>query len=511
MSLGFTDEDLAKTSLEYVQYPELRAVAVQGLALTQITVDDILAQDVANKPYTDFYRDIANIYSNERNFLDLPSLTSLPSEASLDAGARRDEKYYPVLPPNTWVNLPPKIQAENNGTPTIAYNGTTEFGSITSIRTQIDGIKNGISGSGSSQVETAYNVGDPLIRVDDVTSFTVNDFIFAINSGDALFARIDSIVQDAGTCVGGSGTDPISCAGSGGVWNQPLTGDLVITVLQAPLATIPIGTNVNSSIAGFSNAEREESVGLTPERQAQLNIFKDLVDGSIQSYEDFLSGQYIPLLNSNPDLKNKSDIENNISDINATIAVIDNWQSAPSTNPSGTGTESRFGDIEFATLETELDDRETYLNQRVTEVATALGSATQDGSGAFGGSGVFFDFADWENKRINTASGSLAKYYGSLIALEVSQQAIDNLDSNHAEQDVYFVIQVLTFNGDGTNTIFVGDTTGYEIADSIKVFAEGQSVIDATISSKTATSLTLSQNVSTDYSVSNIARILKQN
>lgn len=476
MSLNFTDQQLADISLEYIQYPVLRQNLVDSKVAIQQAVDDFLALDTQNKQFTDLYRNLVSQYNAELSELGQPIYTLPPDEATLDAGAKRSDAFFPVSP--VWVNLPPKIQDSNNGNPTTPTSSpTTEDVLIVRIEEEIDFLKNGKAATKTTQLSADYTIGDTLIEVDDASIFTVGDEITVLEAGEGFFARIDTITETSAPA-----------------------GELELIFLVAPTGNVQTGEDVTDAFQGFTNTEREGGGSLTTFETGFLSYRQVALDAEVTAYSSTLDST-LSAVQSIDDLKNQSANDAYVSSITTMKTALTTWEAEP----------LKYGDAALTPFEAALTTRESDSTNRVGQVSGFVGSVSQDGSGNLSGSGIFFDFAQWQDKRINLASGSRSNYYGTLNGIVVADKNIEILDTNRAEHDVYFVIQPLTFDGNGTTTVFVADTTGIIATDEVSVIAEGQAVLTGIVQSLTATSLTLDVTVSTDYSLASTARIVKQN
>lgn len=503
--INFSDEDIKRISFEYVNYQALRDDELAKLASTNVVKDEFEALDNSNKQFTDFYRQLASKYHTELNYLNEDTRTSLPDENSLIDGARRGTKYYPVtVPSDIWLRLPPKIQPENNANPTSVYSGPNELGSIQAALLQMSGIVNGFSGAGVADVETTYN-GGPTIRITDVTTFSVGGRFLIYDNGESLFAEITSITQDAGSCSDPQYTNQATCESNMENWTQPLEGELGINVLSYSGGPISAGAEIVTSLPGFTNDERQETVGMTTERQAFLQVFKSLVDSAINDVRLLYENTIIPHHETYDDIKNKALNEAELVQINTVVQDIIDWQALPST-----GLNSRFNDVNLGVLEDAFNLRLTQITERITEIQTILGSVSQDpASGNFSGSGIYFDFADWENKRINTATGTLARFFNIELALVVIQQNIDNLDSNRDEQNAYFFIQAFITAQNIDNQIEVADASDFSIGDMVKISANEQPVLEVEITDIQGNFIEIDTVLPIGYNVTNQARIVK--
>jgi hypothetical protein len=513
MSINFTDEELANISLNYVQYPDQLAALVQGKAKVVESLDAIQKQDNENKKWTEFYQGVVLSYHEELKFKTSDDKTEYAGESLIDGAARREEVHFPATPPNVWINLPPKKIDSNTGLPVDIYTGLIEPNAISGVSSAKQVITTGYSdGSASTQLLSTYTIGGTSVYVDDIGGFSVGNRILVISGSVGMFAEITLITPDPGFCQLASGSNQAECEGNGGTWVIPSSGTFDINVLSPPSSNLGVGSSVRNYASGFTNGEREGTTSITPNRQAVLNIFKGLLDDAVQSWENQITNDQLPIVSTNEDQKRKTEVQDEVTDISTKKTGIDDWQSFPSEKqfvPSVV--ESRFGDIKLGDLETLYNDRSTKVTARVTQINTALDDLSQDpNNGSFSGSGVYYDYYDWFNKRVNAATGSLSQYYGTQIALEVADQNIDNLNSSKDETETMFIITKLSADATGTNFIEVVDATGFVPTDTIKIMANDQVIITTTIVNVVGTTIEVATSVSSDYSIGNVGRILKE-
>jgi hypothetical protein len=516
MSLGFTDDEIKEISFNYIKYSENKANELQGKAKILQTQGEVWEKDQSNKKWTDFDLSVIGWYVDEEKFLNGNLRAMFPGEANVDDAARKRAIHYPVeYPAVPWVHIPPKMIDSNKGIPVGSYSGVLEPDTISGVLTSKELITTGFSdGSHDTDLTNGYTIGGTTIDCDDITGFAVGHRLLIISGNIGMFAKIDSIAQDAGFCTGGSGgANEADCISGGGVWTTPPSGTLTITVLSPPSSNLPSGANVSNYASGFTNGEREGTTGITIERQAVLDIFKGVVDDSVQNWEDKIN-EVKSAISLNEDQKRKTEIADEIARIDARIVEIDSWQSFPSEKQFGPTVESRFGDIKLGDLETSYNGRSSEITARIAQIGSALDTLSQDGTdagkGAFSGSGVYYDYYDWFNKRVNSAQGTLAQYYSVDIALEVIDQTIANLDSDKAETETIMRIEILTADADGTQSILLADTTGFFPSDTVKVVANDQPVITTTILSVGTGSIILATSVPTDYTLGNETRLVKE-
>lgn len=501
MAITFTDDQLKSLSKESVVYTENRAQAVSELNGVITLKAESLAQDNQNKQFTDFYEEVIFRYHEEYKLLTGDNRTEYTGEALIQEAGLRGDTHFPATPPDVWTGLVPRITDANNGLPVVPFVGLIEPDAISGVDFAIDILTNGFNdGVFSANTDDTYTIGDNTLEVDDVTGFDVNDRILILSGSDGFLAQITAIDQDDPFCSGGVGANQADCELDGGTWNEPISGTLTITLFSNPDNNIGAGASVSSSASGFSEAQRDGTTPPVGSDLIRLNVFKGIVDSAVLDWESLLS-DIDAELQLNEDQKRKSEITTAISNIDAAELAIDTWQAL-------TG-ESRFGDTELGDLTTAYNTRSSQIGARITEIETALGTLVQAPDGAISGPGVYFDYYDWMNKRVNLALGSLSKFNNVDLAVKALTDKVDNIDSNKAEIDSLFRVELLSEDSPGFNIISLADTSGFNVSDSVKIIADGQVIIDTTISVVTAETLELADNISTSYSLSAFARVVK--
>jgi len=503
--MNFTDEQLQTLSRDYIQYP----TNLSDLQLVKLDAVDWVAStlkvDQDNQLWTDFYLgEVISKYHEELKYLNDQVRTLYTGESLIQESGRRTETHFPATPPNIWANLQPKMLDANNGNPIGSYGGMLEGTAIADIIPAKDLIINGFADGSASTLSTAeYIIGSGQIEVDSDVGFSVGNRILVTGGGDALVATIDSIGA-TGSCDLPLYTDATSCTNNGGVWTPGTSKIITFTVSTEASGNIALGATVQNFGAGYNNDEREETIAQSPERLKILQIYKASLDSKVQVWDGIISNVQIPLA-LNGDKKRSANVAAELARVNSIIGDITTWQARPSTTTS-----SRFGDVELGELETSYNTRSSQISARITEIITALGSVAQATDGTYTGSGAYFDYFDWLNKRINVAIGSTAKYYGSLIVLTISDEKISQLNSSKSETETILRTEALSVDANGTDTVEVASVIGFAQSDIVKVMAEGQGVITTNILNIGVSTIQFATTIPTTYNLSSLARIVKE-
>ena len=338
-------------------------------------------------------------------------------------------------------------------------------------------MRNGLAATKTTQVNTDFVSTDTKIEVVDASSFSIGDKIVVLNTAnEGFYATINSITETAAPAA-----------------------DLGLDFIIAATGDVPIGQDVTDGYSGFSNDDRTGVSTLSSFQSDFMTYQEGIIDGEVTNFSAAESS-ILSAVQSLSDLKNKASNQAYENSISTMITAISTWQ----------GEIQRYGDTALDAFILAMTNRLSDALARVASIQTFLGSASQSASGDFTGSGIFFDFAQWEDKRINLASGSRSLWYGASAGLTVTDKNIAILDTNRQEQESYFVIAAFSNDADGTNTISVASSSGINATDQVKVIASGQAIINATVTSTTATTITIDQNIGTAYTVDAKARIVKQ-
>jgi len=508
MALNYTDDQLASISIERLDMDQAIVQLQTDLLKAQQQRAAVLLKDQENEVSSNHYaQTVIAKYHEEIKYLNDTLYTDY-DVANIDASGPRQPPHYPDTGPPYWLKKIPKKIDSNSGLPSSSYGGTLESGVIAIAEASIDLIKNGYSdGAVDDTLFSAYSGGGQI----EVTSggFSIGNIIVVDNSNVSFIATVDNITPQSagGTCSNPIYTDQATCELNGETWTPgpPVGAELLdITILAGPASTpLPIGSRVRNFHPGFSNAEREGSS--TPYAPEVLTYWAGLLDQDMIDVNDLL-GSILVAVQGNDSKKEETELltaETNITDAQTAIS---DWQGFPAT---GVGV-GRYGDTGLLTIENMFAARSAQRAPRITEITTALGTLSQDAEGNFTGSGAYLDLFTWIDLRLNLAGGTLTGWYNFGNIEDVFNQQIRTTQDKRDEYDVLFRIEELSEDADGSATIKVTDVSGFANSDTVKVIANGQAVITATILSIGIGQITLSTTISTDYSLENRARILKE-
>jgi hypothetical protein len=192
---------------------------------------------------------------------------------------------------------------------------------------------------------------------------------------------------------------------------------------------------------------------------------------------------------------------------NATLVVINAWQALTNTGASG-----KFVDSSLSTLDTHVTSRITTVSTRITQIATALGSVTDNGDGTVSFSDATAIYPNrWNaiNFRLNRAVGSLKKKIGLEKNSTFLDGMIDVLESSKTEYESRMTASKLHSNANGTAEIEVEDSSDFAVNDAVYLVSETQAELTGTIRYITDNNIVLSFTVSSNYTISDLARLYK--
>lgn len=478
MGLSFTDVQLRSVSGEALAIPALlvalndqKLKAIQGKA-------DALAKDNGNHAFFDFFRTTIGHYHDElKNKNGISKVSYLFQTLDNAAAQRPGNLHYPTSP--IWVQMKPKLDASNNGTPTSAFT-PHEIAALPPVTSQVALLKTGFAdGAVETQLTTPYVMGTD-IEVDDA-GIAVGHRIVIDQSGVSLLATVLAV-------------KPPSTTGA---------ADLELSVLAPPLGALPMGARVRNYHAGFLNTEREGTV--VPYAPEVLAYWQTALDGFVMTWETTLTAQLVPL-----GLIDAGGAENTQRDaetlsINNAKAAIDTWQAAPATG-AGVG---RYGNTALTPLEAQITSRNAAAPARVTEITAALGSVAQTPDGEFTGTGHYFSLFKWVDIRATKAGGSLFTFYNFDLIVAFITAKIATATGQKAEYDAKLSVKKLTEDADGTAFIKVDNTTGLAISDAVQILDDSLTpVLSTTISGISGLTVELAAPV-VGFLVDQRARLVK--
>jgi hypothetical protein len=460
MAITFTDPELRAASHEVLFFPVILAIFNKQKDQAITEQQKILLTDDSYAVFYNHYSNIIANYHTERKHLNGSTNTNYDTQNLIDAAQQLPGNvHFPTSP--LWVNLIPKLVSSINGSPSGSVS-TFESDAISKITPQISLLTSGFTDGAVSEVlNSAYTSGN-TINVTGNTSgnFVSGNRIVVDNANVSLFATVNSV----------------TLAGS------PPKQVLNVTILAPPSTTLPTGSRIRNFSPGFTNSEREgTTTAYAPE---VMNYFKSLIDPEVSYWQTELLAEQVALLANDAVGPEASEISTARTNVANALSVISFWLAAPST---GAGT-SRYGDTQLTPLQSQISTRTTAIPVRLTQISTRLGSVSQIGDGSYTGSGNYFNLFKWVDLRISKAGGSLLSYYNfNLVISYLDQKIVQTTDKKAQLDSSMLVIQLLDNEEnppaiDNTSKVFVNDTTGISVSDSIKIIDDNTSAPSSTVS-----------------------------
>jgi hypothetical protein len=476
MSLTFTDPQIKDLTQGVLDAPNEIAKANIAKAAAITNQAKVLAQDNQNAVYTANWNNIITQYHAEVKYLGGTAYTDYNLANVPIAGQLLDGIHFPKSP--MWTKFQPKLDASNNGNPTSVW-AQTESEAINRATPNITLLKTGFTSGAASTTTTGAYVPLTGFPLTSAAGISPGHTILFISGSNYLYGTV------------------LTVAG--------LDVDVTIISASAGTAGILSGATAKNFHPGFTLGQRESGVGANPGESAYMASIKTLIDTAVADWKTRLNAEKSALLLNDATGTEATQITAAKSQVDGHITVITTWQAFPSI---GVGT-SRFG-TNLPPLEADLALRPSEYATRISQITTALGSATQNPDGTYAGTGNYFNLFDNLNLRLNLAGGTLRTYYDSALGVTLFDQQITNLTNTMNRDLATFDIHIFSFDATGTTTIKLASVTGLAPAQSVKVMSKTQAVITANIVSISAPNVVLDQIIPNTYKVSESGRLVRQ-
>jgi hypothetical protein len=340
-------------------------------------------------------------------------------------------------------------------------------------------------------------------------------------SGQVRTSILESDIQDSAKKVVGNyffpnNTNVSTPTLSDGIWKQlkAYARNLVLGKTYQEVyttqdsETIKIGF-VNSAwstiSSGYSTSEKQTGIDDTIgpfNLPADLTALKNAVD----AWETYLNAEKTALL-ANTDPLETANIAAALADVNNSLAQIALWEALPDYAVNG-----KLDGTGILILTNETAARLIYIPTRISQIDTRLGTVTQNLDGTIASfSGLYGARYINVDSRINIADGTLSKQVGAELAKRVQNETIANNNNykSYLETNVLRATK-LTANANGTNIISVDNVTGLAVTNTIYIVSETQTELTGTITAINGLNITLSFTVPATFTISDIARLIKQ-
>ena len=236
MPISFSSADRLQITRRQINIVSENNGLNSTLSSQSVLQTQLLAVDDANSTFYNNYNDLVTAYESEGQAMDgiIPN-AYLPSDIITSAQFPSDPSGSAIFFSTTYAGLIPEIIPKVNSRPnSIANDSTCESTTMTTINTWINYLLNGITGASAYTTTTLASLsGGPqtghVLLVTDTISFTNGDKIYIGNGSTCGIYQITAIV--------------------------PSTSITINSILPSA-STIASGSNVNNTVSGFSNAER---------------------------------------------------------------------------------------------------------------------------------------------------------------------------------------------------------------------------------------------------------------
>lgn len=467
MSITFTNTQLKATSKDILLLPFVINDPVTGYvgqkAALQTQSDVELADDTNKENFYNFWKSTILHYHNELDFLNSSRRTDY-SDTDLNAGGNQTGNHYPNVV-NLW--LAPKLLSSMNGNPVVTSATVNETTNISEVTKYINYLKNGFSdGVASSSINAITSTDFNIVTG---TPPAINNRVYLHNGTNSIFGVVTGVVGSL-----------VSYTMLGGVLFSSGTCDI--------------------SLAGFTNTERSHaSVAVGHDVQV---YFENQLSAAVTNWATNLTGQKLNLDNNGDYAPRKAHVLSAAANIFSLQLIISGWQ--------GLAYNSRYIDSGLLLLQNAITTRTSQIAARITEIGTDLGAVTQDGTGAFSGTGAYFELTKIINIRISR-SGSLCTYISSFIGLAYFDKIISDANDQLAGYQQTMVVKKITQDVSiSDNVVKVDSTSQLSIGDSVKLFDNDSNVYSRVINGISGLNVTLDLAMVAVLATAKLARLTKE-
>ena len=483
MSLSFTDAQLQSISSDYVSADasvksyQNTLISAQAAVTTakQKDTDNITFQNHMLNIVHQFHWELANING---------SLHTDYNTANIDPAAR-------ALPGNLhfqpgWTFLYARVDQSNNGLPFSSQDN--EFFHAPLLLQKLGYLKNGY-GSGSLSVPMSSALSGNSFQVADSTGITVGMTLVLYDAQDFAIGTVSAVSITGG----GSG-------GLGGTGGDAVPATITMSFSLSPQIGIGSSGFAVSNYPGFSNSQRQSnpSTAIFTGLRSSIDRTSTNLIGRLQAQLDALNA------NDSGDASNATAK----SQVTSIIKTVKAWQTGPSSGVNG-----RYADAALNPFLQSLNTRESQAQQRAPKILGLLGNVTNSSSdGSLSGSGYYLQMMQQIDNRVNIMNGTLRKYYNSQLGVTAVQSQISSAQQKKAQYASALNIQLFTKDADGTKKVFVQAAVGFVGGSTVKVIADGQSVLTVKIVAISLgdNSISFDTIIPAAYSMGSNARVVVQ-
>ena len=476
--MTFTDNQIKEITGQILATPGQIDELNNNIAVLKKVKQDYKDLDDTKIVYQQNIATIISKYNEELKYLN-GNLYSGPSVTNTIT-ASAFQAWYATYFPNTWFYLPPKLTTTDLGTSTPTSFSPTEPQRYAAVSSWIDLLENGFPS----------NITNETKPVTSSTATHVN-----ISGGAGTMAIGDTVVI-------------LDSAGSNYAYGtiSAISGSQIdITTILGSLLSVGGGTSTLYNFhPGFTLSERESNTGLTFGELAYCDAIKAQIDSSVQDWENTLNLE-LTAVSANAATGAEATLNSAaIAAINAAISAINTWQGL---SPTGTG--GKYGGNLDTIIVAQISTRTTFIPTRISQIAASKGSATQ-GTASFTGSGQYLKYANVLNARIHKAQGTLSGYVSSDKAIDATNQKISLKQANLAQDTETFDVKPFIVDGNNTAIVTVKDVAGLSNGQTVKITSNTKPVITTTIVAINDLDVQLAASISSDYTVADKARLVRQ-
>jgi hypothetical protein len=259
--------------------------------------------------------------------------------------------------------------------------------------------------------------------------------------------------------------------------------------------------------SNYSSSERQTGVPDVPppppfNLPTDLQQLKDLVD----NWEAWLLGQEAALT-ANTDDEQIVEIAAALVEVQNTLIEVNSWQALADYAANG-----KVSNSGLALLNSAGTTRNAFIPTRIAQINSRLGDITQNSDGSISAfTGLYGARYINIDSRVNLADGTLSKITGLELGKRVQQETINN-NNNYLTYltDNILVSSKLAEDSNGSATIIVEDSTLFSELDSVYLVSETQSEVAANVVSIENNTIVLDINVPNTFTVSDLARLVKE-
>jgi hypothetical protein len=213
-----------------------------------------------------------------------------------------------------------------------------------------------------------------------------------------------------------------------------------------------------------------------------------------------------------------------ISDINTVVAAINTWLALTPFNTSHGQTTcagfnaynpallgaTRLQSGDLTALKNAILSRQAFVNTRVTQIDTNLGSLTQNlTNGDVTGSGLYLERWNFLLLRLNSFGGSLSAFKGFDKAINAQNAMQAQIDLSKNTYSTLLTASILSAPSNGTKILHLKNIGDIVSGDNIFLVSDSQEEMQLTVASVDGNKITVNREVPAKYRPAEFARVYK--